>query len=208
MVKNKTFPRLGLLLLLLLPICFTSPVAAKNSPSAAIVLTLPAETILHSLQQMLPLDIPSQSRQLQGDIIVTSLDQLVIADNIITVSGVLSGRNLLVTTRLAGQEIQLRVGEVHLPVRCALHSRFDTVQRKLFLTPRFSDAAVGSSSDSLAPLLGALAGREYQIDLDALEAMNIRVGSKTILLAMEPVKIAGINNTLVFHMLPRVGRSR
>lgn len=208
MVKNKAFLLLGLLLLVLLNGLATPTAAKSNDASRNIVLTLPAETILRSLQQMLPLDIPSQSRQLQGDIIVESMDYLAIADNIITVRGVLSGRNLLVTTQLAGQDIQLRVGEVHIPVRCALHTRFDPTRRALFVTPRFADSPANDGSDGLAPMLGALAGREYQVDLDALEAMNIQVGSRSIPIAMEPIKIAGINNSLVFHMLPRVGRSR
>jgi hypothetical protein len=208
MVKNKAFLLLGLLLLVLLNGLATPTAAKSKDASRDIVLTLPAETILRSLQQMLPLDIPSQSRQLQGDIIVESIDYLAIADNIITVRGVLSGRNLLVTTQLAGQNIQLRVGEVHIPVRCALHTRFDPVRRALFVTPRFVDATANNGNDGLAPMLGALAGREYQVDLDSLETMNIRVGSKSIPIAMEPVNIAGINNSLVFHMLPRIGRSR
>ena len=207
MVKNKASLVFGLLLLILLN-WVAIPAAAKSTPTQNIVLTLPADTILRSLQQMLPLDIPSQSRQLQGDIIVESLDYLAIADNIITIRGVLSGRNLVVTTRLAGQDIQLRVGEVHLPVHCALHTRFDATRRTLLVTPRFTDSSANDGGDGLAPILGALAGREYQVDLDALEAMNIRVGSKSIPIAMEPVKVAGINNSLVFHMLPRVGRSR
>ncbi len=207
MVKNKASLVFGLLLLMLLN-WVAIPAAAKSDSTQNIVLTLPAETILHSLQQILPLDIPSQSRQLQGDIIVESLDYLAIADNVITVRGVLSGRNLVVTTRLADQNIQLRVGEVHLPVLCALHTRFDPAHHALFVTPRFTDASANGKDDGLAPMLGALAGREYQVDLDALEAMNIQVGSRSIPIAMEPIKIAGINNSLVFHMLPRVGRSR
>jgi hypothetical protein len=208
MVKNKAFLLLGLLLLVLLNGLATPTAAKSKDASRNIVLTLPAETILRSLQQMLPLDIPSQSRQLQGDIIIESMDYLAIADNIITVRGVLSGRNLLVITQLAGQNIQLRVGEVHIPVRCALHTRFDSVRRTLFVTPRFADATANNGNDGLAPMLGALAGREYQVDLDSLETMNIRVGSKSIPIAMEPVNIAGVNNSLVFHMLPRIGRSR
>lgn len=205
MVKNKANLFLGMLLLLLPPVA-TIPAIGHAKPNQNIVLTLPAETVLTSLQKALPLEIPSQSRQLQGDIIVESLDSLAIADNAITVRGVLSGRNLVVTTQLAGQPIQLRIGEVRLPVTCVLQTRFDAARRKLYVTPHFNNA--GNGNDDLAPLLGALAGHEYLVDLDALETMNIRVGRKTIPVAMDPVHIGGANNALVFQMMPRVGTPR
>lgn len=211
MVNKKTF-HIGLLLFALFLLPLSALAAAGAQGKKNIVITLPAETVLTSLQKMLPLDIPSQSRQLQGDITLESLDRLVIHDNIIAVRGVLSGRNLVVTTRLAGQDIQLKVGEVRLPMTCDLQTRFDPAQHKLYVTPRFVDAAQHQNGDNpedaLAPLLGALGGREYPVDLDALEMINIKVGSKSIPIAMEPVKIAGINNALVFHLLPRVGAPR
>ena len=204
MVKIKA--NLFLAVLLALPLVVTTQSPSQAKPSQDIVLTLPADTVLSTLQKVLPLDIPSQSRQLQGDIIVESLDSLAIVDNTITVRGVLSGRNLVVTTQLAGQPIQLRIGEVRLPVTCALQTRFDATRRKLYVTPNFNNA--GNGNDDLAPLLGALAGHEYLVDLDALETMNIRVGSKTIPVAMDPVHIGGANNALVFQMMPRVGNPR
>ena len=205
MVKNKTFRLIGPLFLALL-FTFVQPSPSFCKQSKNIVLTLPAETILSSVQKTLPLAIPSQSRRLQGDIILESLSHLAISNNIITIQGVLSGRNLLVTTSLGGQDFQLRVGEVRLPVTCNLKTRFDPTRHKLYVTPSFPDGANGG--DDLTPMLGALTGREYQIDLDALESLNIRVGNKSIPITMEPVNIAGANNTLIFHMLPRVGTPR
>lgn len=198
-----------LLFVLLLP---QTGLSANNGNAANknIVISMPAETVLTSLQKVLPLDIPSQSRQLQGDIILESLDRLTIHNDIISVHGVLSGRNLVIVTNLAGQDIQLRVGEVHLPVTCDLQTRFDPAQKKLFVTPRFVDTAQNSANQegSLAPLLGALGGREYLVDLDALQMINIKVGAKTVPIALEPVKIAGADNAMVIHLLPRVGTPR
>lgn len=180
----------------------------NNQPP--VVLSLPAETILSSVQKALPLDIPSQSRQLQGDITLESIDRLVIRDNIITVRGVLFGRNLVVLTNFGGQDIQVRLGEVRLPMTCDLQTRFDAARKKLFVTPRFSETGqnAGNPQDPLAPLIGALGGREYAVDLDALETINLKVGTKSIPIAMDPIKIAALNNALVFHLLPRVGASR
>ena len=197
-----------LLILLLLPLPVLS---AGGNSQKNIVLTLPAETVLSSLQKTLPLDIPSQSRQVQGDITLESVDRLVIRDNIITMHGVLSGRNLVVVTNFGGQDIQLKVGEVRLPMTCDFHTRFDPVRRKLFVTPRFTDTVQRqgtNTQDPLAPLLGALGGREYPVDLDALETINLKVGARTIPIIMEPVSIAATDNALTFHLLPRVSPRR
>lgn len=194
--------------LLLLP-CVGMSAPARDASPKNIVISLPAETVLASLQRVLPLDIPSQNPQLQGQIVLESLDRLAIHDNIISVHGVLSGRNLVVVTNIAGQDIQVKVGQVSLPMTCDLQTRFDPIKRKLFVTPRFSESGGNQNQEaSLAPLLGALGGREQQLDLNALQQFNIKVGTRSIPIAMEPVKIAGANNVLVFHLSPQVGNPR
>lgn len=206
---NRKPLRTACLLLILFLVPFPAMSAGGNSQKD-IVLTLPAETVLTALQKALPLDIPSQSRQVQGDITLESVDRLVIHNNIITVHGVLTGRNLVVVTNFGGQDIQLKIGEVRLPMTCDLQTRFDPSRRKLFVTPRFADTTQhsGNTQDSLTPLLGALSGREYPVDLDALETINLKIGAKSIPIAMEPVSIAAADNTLTFHLLPRVGPRR
>lgn len=198
----------ALLVMLLLPI--PAMAAGDGGLQKNIILSLPAETILASVQKVLPLDIPSQNRQLQGDITLESLDRLTIRDNIITLRGMLSGKNLVVTTNFGGQDVQVRVGEVRLPMTCDLTTRFDAARHKLFVTPRFSETGnnPNSSQDPLTPMLAALAGREYPVDLDALETLSLKVGARSIPIALDPVKIAGLDNTLVFHLQPRVGARR
>lgn len=181
--------------------------AAESGTQKNIVLTLPAETVLASMQKMLPLDIPSQSHQLKGNITLQSIDRLVIRDNVISMHGVLSGRNLVVLTNLAGQTIQLKVGALQLPVSCDLATRFDPARRQLFVTPRFNDGGQGQEG-SASPLFAALGNREYPVDLEALQLINLKVGDRTIPITMEPVLIAAIDNSLIFHLHPRVGGGR
>ena len=194
--------------LLLLPHAgATAPANAK--PLRDIVITMPAETVLASLQKILPLTIPSQHPGLQGDIVLESLDRLSIANNVLSVHGVLSGKNLLVATNIAGQNIQLKLGQVSLPINCDLHTRFDQASGQLFVRPRFANGgqaqAQNNPAGSLDPLLGALGSREYPVDLEALQMLNIRMGDRTIPIAMQPVNITGADNSLIFRLLPRVG---
>ena len=210
MIQKYCIPTLCLLvLLLLLPHSGMSD-PGNNRGQRDIVITLPAETVLATLKKNLPLDIPLQNEQLQGNLVLESLDRLVIHDNIISVHGILSGRNLVMVTNIAGQDIQLKVGQVRLPMTCDLQTRFDPVRRKLFVTSRFSDTGAGNNGHeaSLAPLLGALGGREHPVNLDALQMLQIKIGTRSIPLAMEPVKIAGTDNALIFHLQPQAGNPR
>jgi hypothetical protein len=172
---------------------------ANATPLRDIVLTMPAETVLASLQKVLPLAIPSQHPGLQGDIVLESLDRLSIADNVLSVHGVLSGKNLVMATNLAGQNIQLKLGQVTLPIHCDLHTRFANAGQ--------AQTANGQAG-SLDPLLGALGSREYPVDLEALQVLNLRMGERTIPIAMQPVNITGTDNSLIFRLLPRVGSPR
>ena len=185
---------------------------ANATPLRDIVLTMPAETVLASLQKVLPLTIPSQNPSLQGNIVLESIERLSINNNVLSVKGVLSGKNLVVATNLAGQNIQLKLGQVTLPMQCDLQTRFDRASGKLFVRPRFTNTGQAQPQNgqagSLDPLLGALGSREYPVDLEALQMINLRMGERTIPIAMQPVNITGTDNSLVFRLLPRVGNPR
>ena len=193
--------------LLLLPMAVNAAPTAPNKAQRAIVITMPAETVLASLQKMLPLAIPSHNEQLQGDIVLESLDRLFIHDNILSLRGVLSGKNLVIITNIAGQDLRLKLGQIHLPVTCDLQTRFDQAKRKLFVTPRFAETVADKNSQeaSVGSLIGALGGREYPVDLDALQLLNIKMGTRSIPIAMEPTNIAGTDNALIFRLMPRIG---
>ncbi|MDX9835460.1 MAG: hypothetical protein RBT36_09680 [Desulfobulbus sp.] len=197
--------------LMLLPHAGTSE-PANAQPLRDIVITMPAETVLASLQKILPLTIPSQHPGLQGDIVLESLDRLSIANNVLSLHGVLSGKNLIMLTNIAGQNIQLKLGQVSLPINCDLQTRFDQARGQLFVRPRFVNSGQAQNPNDLAgsldPLLGALGSREYPVDLEALQLLNIRIGERTIPIAMQPVNITGTDNSLIFRLLPRVGSPR
>lgn len=207
MTQNRLLRTACLLAALLFLPCPGMSAPATGKPLRDIVLTMPAETVLASLKKVLPLTIPSQSSQLQGQIVLESLDKLFIHDNILSVQGVLSGKNMVVVTNIAGQDVQLKLGQVTLPMTCDLITRFDQARRKLYVTPRFPDNGANPKSQeaSLGSLLGALGGREYAVDLDALHLINIKMGDKSIPISMEPVNITGTDNSLVFRLLPQVG---
>jgi hypothetical protein len=205
MEHNNPFRILWPLCSLLLCLFPAVDTAADNRK--AIVLTMPAEAVLAALQQAVPLTFSTRNRQVQGDITIESVDQLVIHNSIISMHGMLVGRNLTVTTNLAGQDIQIRIGEVRLPVACDLQTRFDPARRKLLVTPQCKETALdpGNSINTQPSLLSAFDGREYPVDLDALKTINLKVGSGSMSITMEPVSVTGSDNALIMHMVPQVG---
>jgi hypothetical protein len=174
-----------------------------------LVLTIPAETVQATLQAILPLAIPLHHELLRGEIVLESLDQLVINNNIISVRGMLSGTNLVAVTTIAGQDIHLRLGQARMPVTCDLLTRFDSHNGEFFVTPRFRDPSPNKNNQesSLAPLLSALGGREYRVDLDALRLLDITIGDRSVPLILEPVNMVGADNSLIFFLQPRVART-
>ena len=203
MVIHALSRTIWLLIILLLA---ASTVHARERAPRDLVLSIPAETVQTTIQSILPLAIPAHHELLRGEIILESLDQLSINNNIITVRGILSGKNLVAVTKIAGQDILLRLGQARLPVTCDLFTRFDPESRELYVTPRFSDSGPNRNNqeNSLTPLLGALAGREYRVDLEALRLIDITIGDRLIPLALNPVNMIGENNSLIVYLQPKV----
>lgn len=179
---------------------FLSSVQAANRD---VVLSLPAETVHAAVKKILPLTIPTQGSTVQGQLILESLDHLSIRNNVISLHGVLGGRNMTVNAMVANKPIRVQLGELRLPVSCDLLTRFDRQSRQLYVSPRFKDQG-GGQDTGLASLLEGLAGREYPLDLDALKRLDVEIGTRTISLAMQPTNIVGQDNALVFYLQPQV----
>lgn len=205
MATHPFFRTIWFLIILLLAASISH---ARERAPRDLVLSIPAETVQTTIQSILPLAIPSHHELLRGEIILESLDQLSINNNIISVRGILIGKNLVAATNIAGQDILLRLGQARLPVTCDLFTRFDSERRELYVTPSFRDSNPNRNNQesSLAPLLGALAGREYRVDLDTLRLIDITIGDRLIPLALDPVNMVGENNSLIVFLQPKVHR--
>lgn len=194
-------PLIFLLLIALLP---APPVLSLETAAGRdITITLPAETVLRSLQEMLPLELSPENANLTGQITLQSLERLSIDHNTLSVQGVVGGKDLSMVTTIADQSIRLKLGKVHLPVTCDLHTRFDPQKKLLMVSPTFpvkESSAPGASA--IRPLLKALEGKTYPVALDMLKLQNIRIGKHRFPLTMEPVNIAGRDNTLIISLQP------
>ncbi len=182
---------------------------ALSAPGRQMTITLPADTLRQALTDVLPLPLPLETGHAKGTLTIESVDSLRIHDNIISLKGMVSGRDLAVNTRVAGQDFRLRLGQVRLPMRCDVHFRFDPAGGILYLTPRFPPAGSGADpTAAIARLLASLGSREYPVDLADLQPLRFRIGNRTIPVRVRPTGITATGDALVLSLVPGKGQSR
>lgn len=176
----------------------TDQAVAKERP---ILMQLPAETLLPILQRTLPWDIPVHGRQVQGEIRVESLQQLSVRDNVISVQGVLSGKDTAVNTQIAGQEVHFKIGHVSMSLHCDLHLRFEAKKQTLFVKPRFKSLSGNGQDAMLKPLLLGLDNKEITVDCKKiLRKLRVPVDGRLAPLPLEVLGIEGTNNALILRL--------
>lgn len=170
---------------------------------------LPAPAVLQALQTILPLPLETDNATVNGTISIDSIDTLTIHDNIISLHGVLSGKNLSVSTEIAGQNIRLKLGQLILPLSSDLHLRFDRAGQQLFITPQLKPSQENPSTggEAILPLMAALDNREYPVDLKELLSFNPTIGGQSRPLYMEVVGVTAENNQLILKLRPQKTKS-
>ncbi len=174
-----------------------------------VTITLPEKVIRQTIQDILPLDITPQGDFAQGNLVLSSVDQFTLGSNTARLRGVITGKDLVVSTMIGNQEIRLKIGEVRVPLVCNVTFRFDRKEKKLYLTPRFEDPAKGKAPDQvnkLLPVLALLNNREYPVPLSGLQAVRTKIGKRQLLLNMEPVDIQVLPTQVVLKMAPKLSR--
>ncbi len=198
------YRRLSFLLLLALFVPWNARAAQEQDQ---FTFTLPAPAVLQALQAILPLE--ADSATVNGTISIDSIDTLTIHNNIISLHGVLSGKDLSVSTKIAGQNIRLKLGQLILPLSCDLHLRFDRAGQQLFITPQLKPSRENSAAggEAILPLMAALNNREFPVDLKKLLAFNPTVGGQSRPLQLEAVQVTGGNNQLIFRLRAQKNKS-
>ena len=180
---------------------------AANSP---VTITLPDEVLHQSISDALPIRLQPGGGSMKGIISIDSIDTLQIHDKIITIRGVISGHNLVVSTMVAGQSFDIQLGSVQLPpITCNLSVRFDPKKKALLVTPRFQQPANMVPNDPtniVYPLLKTLDGREYPIEFKDIASFNAKIGDRTIPIILEPIDILAMEKQLVLKLAPSVNK--
>jgi hypothetical protein len=167
--------------------------------------TLPAATLRHSLSEITPLPLEIENRYVKGKLFIDSIEKLEMQGDVIRLQGVLGGHNVGVTSKVAGRDIRLKLGEVKMPVTCDLYLRFDRQAQQLYVTPRFSarQKKKNDPAAALAALFDAIAGKEYPLDLRRLLPFTTQIGNQSILIYMQLIAISAKDNLLQLQLLPK-----
>ncbi|PID71470.1 MAG: hypothetical protein CSB34_07110 [Desulfobulbus propionicus] len=168
-----------------------------------IEITLPAKALLTSLRAMLPFPVETNQAEIAGQILITAIHSLRINNNILSLQGVIQGNNVAIATKIAGQNIRLKFGEVNVPITCDLHTRFDAAAQTLYVTPTFPPKSEPPAAASTQPLFNAMGGKEYPIAIDPLDLSIFSIDNRPIPLIMVPTNITGQNNVLTVSLRPQ-----
>jgi hypothetical protein len=178
--------------------------ASAGQPQDQFTFILPAPALHQTLQKNLPLMFTPESSSFDGKLSIDSIDRLSIHDAMISLHGIISGKNLSLTTKIAGQNLKIKLGQVILPLSCDLHLRFDPSSQQLFITPHFKPSEDNSGNgQALLPLLAALGTKEYPVDLKELQSLKPSIGGQDLNLQLEPVQVTAANNQLVLGLRPK-----
>ncbi len=183
-----------------------STLAAGTEP---VTISLPAAALHQTIRDMLPLPLEQNGDKFQGTITLDSISKLEINQDLISLQGQVSGKDMQLTTSIGGQNLKLKLGKLTLPVTCDISLRYDPATKTLFLTPRFQNPthATGNSTKTLLPLLNSLGNREYPVKLDKISPFNATIGSTTVSVKMEPVDIRAVKNKMILKLRPIAGKS-
>jgi hypothetical protein len=175
-----------------------------------VTLTLPEATIKQSVQSVLPLPIVPEGEHLQGKLVLDSISKLEMRDNGALVQGTVLGSGLTLKTKVGNQNLNMKIGEVRLPLTCDFTFRFDPAQKILYVTPHLEQPqpTKNPQADAVLPLLTLLGNKEYPVSLDSLQTFNAKVGEQDIKVAMEPVDISIAAQQMVVKMRPKLQKIR
>lgn len=175
-----------------------------------VTMTLPEATIKQSVQSVLPLPIVPEGEHLQGKLVLDSISKLEMRDNGALVQGTVLGSDLTLKTRVGNQSLNMKIGEVRLPLTCDFTFRFDPAQKILYVTPHLEQPqpTKNPQADAVLPMLTLLGNKEYPVSLDSLQTFNAKVGDQDIRVAMEPVDIRIAAQQMVVKMRPKLQKVR
>lgn len=194
------FFRLTLIALFLLA---SSP--QESFAKQPISLTIPQSVIAEVTKALLPIQLDTHSKSVDGDITIINISDLKLTNGHLACRLRLGGNNLALLTEIAGHEIRLKVGSIELDVNTDAALRFDKEKQILYLKPMINDV-VGSGSGANGEigkaLIALLDGREFPINMQQLDPLVAETGAKTVTIDTQIVNIEARPKSLRLSLHP------
>lgn len=181
----------------------TGPATAEDY----ITLSLPESVIAEAVQAILPLKIDAHSDSIEGDITIISISGLQLSDNHLSCLLHLAGNNLAFLTEIAGHEIRLKVGSVEVEFKTRAAIRFDSKEQTLFIKPKMENLKgkdSASNADIGQALVALLNGREFPINLQKMDPLIARTGTKTVTINNRIADIKAAPKLIRLSLTPQI----
>lgn len=195
----RLFRLLVIISLFFLP--FTQQVMAADP----IRLTIPQSVITEVTRTLLPINIDTHSKSVDGDITIINISNVKLTDKHLACRLHLAGNNLALLTEIAGHEIRLKVGSIELDVTTDAALRFDAKKQVLYLKPVIKNMGGGSdgaNGEIGKALIAMLNGREFPINMQQLDPLIAQTGSKTVTINTEIVNIEAKPEVIQLSLKP------
>jgi hypothetical protein len=183
---------------------------AATETSQYITMNLPEAVIEKSMKQILPLSLEGSSSTLEGTITVMDITDLRIKNQQILFHLDIMGNNLHLVTRVANQDIRLKLGSARVEFLSAGPIRYDAAKQTLFIRPTASDVQGSealSKGDIGQTLLLFLNGREFPLTMQNLEPIITEASDKIITINTKIVDVKGVEGALQLSLSPTVTAS-
>lgn len=178
-----------------------------SSPAAKepIQLTIPQSVIAEATRALLPMNIDTHSKSVDGDITIINISDLQLTNGHLACRLHLMGNNLALLTEIGGHEIRLKVGSIELDVTANAALRFDAKQQVLYIKPIVKNVqgnGTGPNAEIGKALIAMLNGREFPVELEKFEPLVAQTGVKTVTIDTRIVNIEAKPKLLRLSLQP------
>ncbi len=187
-------------------ICFITLTCSMTESRSQefITINFPEAVITKAISAILPLNIDTNSRTIQGDITIIDISELQLVDQHLICRLHLAGNNLALVTEIAGHDIRLKVGSVKVDFKTNSAVRFDREQQTLYIKPVVENAKDDSNTDIGQALVALLNGREFPISMKKLNPMIAETGSKTLTINTSIANIEAQPKAIQLSLIPKI----
>jgi hypothetical protein len=171
---------------------FSFTLSQHAAASESIRLSIPQSVITEVTRDLLPINIDTHSKSVDGDITIINISNLKLTDRHLAARLHLAGNNLALLTEIAGHDIRLKVGSIELDVTTDAELRFDPKTQVLYLKPIINNVGAegsGPNGEIGKALIAMLSGREFPINMQQLDPLIAQVGAKTVTINTEIMNI-------------------
>ncbi len=193
--------------LLLIPL----QLLAATSTIKYITMNLPETVIAEAINQILPLSLNGTSSRLDGTITIINISNFRVKNQQILCHLDLEGNNLHLVTKVANQNIHLKLGSARINFDCDVRLRYDQTRKTLYIRPMANDVQgtdalkKGDIGQALVLLLN---GQEFPITMQSLKPIIAVVSDKIINIKTKIVDIKAIEGALQVSLEPVITASR